>query len=78
MDPDTKTGRPVIEVLKDKHPHCVIPDMDDPNNLAFADLGQAADPIPLDCIDEDVEKVATKLSGAAGCSSVDSALLKAM
>ena len=72
----TKTGRPVIEVLRDKHPDQRLPDLWDPNSLAFSKFEEVPDPIPLDCSPEIVEAVARKLTGAAGCSSVDSALLK--
>ena len=72
----TKTGRPVIEVLRDKHPDQRLPDLSDPNCLAFCKFDEVPDPIPLDCSPEVVEAVARKLTGAAGCSSVDSALLK--
>mgnify|MGYP006186617991 CR=1 FL=1 len=72
----TKTGRPVIEVLRDKHPDQRLPDLSDPNCLAFCKFDEVPDPIPLDCGPEVVEAVARKLTGAAGCSSVDSALLK--
>eukprot|EP00804_Cyclotella_cryptica_P006584 CCRYP_008565-RA/>CCRYP_008565-RA protein AED:0.42 eAED:0.42 QI:0/0/0/1/0.33/0/4/0/373 len=36
------------------------------------------DPVPIDCTIEDVEVVANRLHGSAGCSSVDAALLKTM
>eukprot|EP00804_Cyclotella_cryptica_P019798 CCRYP_009693-RA/>CCRYP_009693-RA protein AED:0.29 eAED:0.30 QI:0/0/0/1/0/0.14/7/0/1059 len=39
-------------------------------------LSVVPDPIPIDCDPVAVESVAKKLTGAAGCSGVDSALLK--
>jgi hypothetical protein len=72
----TKTGRPVIEVLRDKHPDQRLPDLSDPNSLAFSKFDEVPDPIPINCSPEIVEAVARKLMGAAGCSSVDAALLK--
>ena len=72
----TKTGAPVIEVLRAKHPDQRIPDLQDPENLAFSEYPEVPDPIPIDCDPVAVESVAKKLTGAAGCSGVDSALLK--
>ena len=76
-DPCTKTGLPVINVLKLKHPDQRIPDLEDPNSLAFTEYQEYPDPGPIDCTAEDVERIATKLTGAAGCSSMDAALLQA-
>ena len=72
----TKTGTPVIEVLRAKHPDQRIPDLQDPENLAFSEYPEVPDPIPIDCDPVAMESVAKKLTGAAGCSGVDSALLK--
>ena len=72
----TKTGAPVIEVLRSKHPDQRIPDLQDPENLAFSEYPEVPDPIPIDCDPVTVESVAKKLTGAVGCSGVDSALLK--
>jgi hypothetical protein len=72
----TKTGRPVIKVLHEKHPNQHLPDLLDPNCLAFSKFDEVPDPTPIDCSPELVEAVARKLTGAAGCSSVDFVLLK--
>ena len=77
-DPCTKTGRPVIEVLRAKHPDQRMPDLDNPHNIAFREYEDCPDPVPIDCTIEDVEVVANRLHGSAGCSSVDAALLKTM
>ncbi len=66
----------MIKVLEDKHLDQRLPDLSDPNSLAFCKFDEVPDPIPLDCSLEVVEAVAIKLTGAAGCSSIDSALLK--
>jgi hypothetical protein len=72
----TKTGCPVIEVLCDKHPDQRLLDLSDPNSLAFSKFEEVPDPIPLDRNPEIIEANDRKLTGAAGCSSVDFALLK--
>ena len=72
----TKTGTPVIEVLWAKHPDQHIPDLQDPENLAFSVYPEVPDPIPIDGDPVAVASVAKKLTGAAGCSGVDSAFLK--
>ena len=72
----TKTGRPVFEVLESKHPDTRIPNLDDPNNIAFEEYEELPDPIPLECLPETLEKVALRLHGSSGPSSVDAAALK--
>jgi hypothetical protein len=43
QDACTKTGRPVVEVLLLQHPHTRIPDLEDPNCIAF----EHYDEVPL-------------------------------
>ena len=59
-----------------KHPALQIPDLSDPNNLAFANQGKALGIIPIDCPIGDAEYVACQLQGSAGCSGVDAEHLK--
>ena len=54
----TKTCAPVIEVLRAKHPDQRIPDLQDPENLAFSEYPKVLDPIPIDCDPVAVESVA--------------------
>ena len=75
-DAFTKTGRPVRDVLAEKYPPLRIPNLSDPDNMAFADYGEAPDVIPIDCPIGDVERVARQLHGSAGCSGVDAEHLK--
>ena len=75
-DTCTKAGIPVLEVLHSKHPDKRVPDLDDPNNLAFETYPRVPDPIPLQCDVFEVEKIARKLNGAAGVDSVDAAQAK--
>ena len=57
-DACTKTGRRVRDVLSDKYLALRIPNLSDPNNLAFADQGKAPGIIPIDCPIGDAECVA--------------------
>jgi hypothetical protein len=75
-DACTKTGRRVSDILAEKHPKLRIPNLSGPNNLAFADYGEAPDIIPIDCPIGDAERVARQLHGSAGCSGVDAEHLK--
>ena len=70
-DACTKTGRRVRNILAEKHPQLRIPNLSDPNNLAFDDYGEAPDIIPIDCLIGDAERVARQLHGSAGCSGID-------
>jgi hypothetical protein len=65
----TKTGRPVINVLCSKHPP-----LREPSDIGAATFDQYAelpDPPSIDVTLETIEKVATRLSGAAGPSGVN-------
>jgi hypothetical protein len=81
LQPDdacTKTGRPVIEVLLEKHPRMRDPDLTlPPEDTAFESYAhEPPDTVPLLITAEDVEKVAPKLSGSAGPSGVDAVALQ--
>ncbi|KAL7476842.1 hypothetical protein ACHAW6_002690, partial [Cyclotella cf. meneghiniana] len=67
---------PVRDILAEKHPSLRTPNLLDPNNLAFADYGEAPDIIPIDCPLGDAERVALQLHGSTGCSGVDAEHLK--
>jgi hypothetical protein len=67
---DPKSGKVVLEVLKDKHPKMRDPDLGIEDG-AFEEYEELPEPIPLCISVETVEKVASKLSGAAGTSGTD-------
>ena len=73
----TKTGRPVIDVLRDKHPPLRDPDLSGPNPGAFEGYGQLRTPevVPVTITERDIARVAPKLSGAGGPSGVDAVAL---
>ena len=75
-DACTKTGRRVRDVLAEKHPQLRIPNLSDPDNLAFTDYGADPDVIPIDCPIGDAERIARQLHRSAGCSGVDAEHLK--
>ena len=75
-DIDLKTGRPVIDVLRDKHPVCNIPGLEQDGWASFEEYLPPRDAIPLDCDQETVQVVGNKPSGGAGPLSVDGVALK--
>jgi hypothetical protein len=75
LQPDdacTKTGRPVLEVLRGKHP----PMRDPAPNLQDPDHGDVPKPVPVEIMGDVVEDVASRLSGGAGPGSTDAVDLK--
>ena len=73
---DTKTGRKVIDVLHDKHPDLRIPDLDQEDWASFEAYDECPTSIPVDCSQEIVAEVASKVSGGAGPSGVDGLMLR--
>ena len=68
VDTDSKTGRPVMDVLRDKHLAMRTPDLVDPECSSFEEYEEDSDVVPLDITKEDVMWVAGKLLGSAGLS----------
>ena len=62
----TKTGRPVADVLRDKHPDIRVPPVENPVCAAFEVYEDVSETVPLDFTEDDVTWVASKLSSAAG------------
>ena len=69
-DLDTKTGEPVWDVLQAKHPDGVVPPAR--NFDAYAEVPE---PLVINCWEEDVAVIASRLNGAAGPCGVDSQTL---
>ena len=65
-DQCTKTGRPVAEVLWEKHPYMRVPPVENSMCTAFAEYKEVLETVPLNLTEDDVMWVASKLSGAAG------------
>ena len=61
-----KTGRPVADVLREKHPDMCVPPSENPACAAFEVYEEVPETVPFDFTEDDVTWVALKLSGAAG------------
>ncbi len=77
-DPCTKTGRPVIKVLREKHPDLREPDLESEDNISFEKYPCFPDPVPVQCDGLNVENIAKTLGRAAGLDSIDEAMAKVM
>ena len=53
----TKTGRLVVDVLREKHPVMLVPPMEIPKCVAFEEYDEVPDTVPLDFLDYDVSWV---------------------
>ena len=62
----TKTGLPVADVLRDKHPDIHVPPLENPTCMSFEEYKEVTVTVPLDFSEDDVMWVAFKLSGANG------------
>ena len=54
VDAETKTGRHIMEVLRDKHPVMRIPDLTYPECSYFEEYEKYPDVMPLDISEEDI------------------------
>ena len=75
-DIDEKSGRPVIEVLRGKHPMARRPELEKEDWASFEDYPTPREGVPLDCNQSILQVMAGKLSGGAGPNSVDGIALK--
>ena len=73
-DKCTKSGRPVIDVLREKHPKAVIPS--DEEFDTHPDGPEAMESPSITCYEENVAKAASKLSGGAGPCGVEGIMLR--
>ena len=62
----TKIGRPVAEVLREKHPDMHVPPVENPACAAFEEYEDVPKTVLLNFTEDDVTWVTSKLSGAAG------------
>ena len=69
-DLDINTGRPVIDVLKENHRECVMPEIGQEGWTSFESYDERLDSVPLDCDQETVTEVTGKMSRGAGPSGV--------
>ena len=75
-DKCTKTGRPVADVLREKHPDMRVPPVENPACAAFEEYEDVPKTVPLDFTEDDVMWVASKLSGAAGALGAEAIKLR--
>ena len=61
----TKTGRPVADVLREKHPDMRVPPLENLACVAFEEHEDVPETVPINFTENDVTWVASKLSGAA-------------
>jgi hypothetical protein len=71
---DSKSGRPVIDVLWDKHPDCRVPLEEDFN--AYPNAVNLLDTMPVYCFEKCIAKAAARLSGSTGPCGVKAKMLK--
>ncbi|KAL7523031.1 hypothetical protein ACHAWF_000333 [Thalassiosira exigua] len=64
IDRKPKTKR-VIDVLHEKHPELMIPDLESEGWKLFEEYGECPSSVPLDCTEETVQLVAGKIGGGA-------------
>jgi len=74
FDLDSKSGRPIIEVLREKHPASHVPSEEDFD--AHVGAPDCLELMPVYCFEECVAKAAACLSGSAGPCGVDTEMLK--
>ena len=75
-DIDEKSGKPVIEVLRGKHPKARRPELKKEDWASFEDYPTPREGVPLDCDQSILQVVEGKLSGGADPNSVDEIALK--
>uniref|UniRef100_A0A7S4I4G3 Uncharacterized protein n=1 Tax=Odontella aurita TaxID=265563 RepID=A0A7S4I4G3_9STRA len=70
--PTTKTGRPVLEVLQEKHLDTRIPNLEgEPECSAFKKHKVVPEAVPLDFLEENFKWLASKPSGSAGACKAE-------
>ena len=74
FDLDSKSGRPVIEVLREKHHASRVPSEEDFD--AHVGAPDCLELMPVYCFGECVAKAAAHLSGSAGPCGLDAEMLK--
>ena len=73
---DAKSGKPVVDVLQDKHQEMWISDAGTDKVMAFEPYPAVPAPLPLDSSEAAAARVTKNLSGGTGPDSIDSLDLK--
>ncbi len=66
----------MIEVLQSQHPDTRIPNLGDPNFIAFEQYDEVPMVLPMDCTSEDLEALALRMSGSTGQSSFNAVVMR--
>ena len=74
-DTNTKSGRPMIDVLWKKHPPMMNPNFGIEGKLVFQRHNECPAAMPVDCGQDIVMVMEGELAGGIGPSSVDSSVL---
>ena len=75
-DKCTETGRPVADVLQEKHLDMCVPPVENPTCAAFEVYEGVPKTLPHDFTEDDVTWVASKLSSAAGALGAEAMELR--
>lgn len=70
-DTDSKTGRPILEVLQSKHPAMRDTVIKGDWSRCFKTYNLTLEPIPLEITVDVMETIASRLSGGAGPGGTD-------
>jgi hypothetical protein len=73
-DSDSKSGRPVIDMLRDMHLNCHVPSDNDFD--AYPDAADLLDTMLVYCYEQCVAKAAAHLSCSTGPCSIEAKMLK--
>ena len=72
----TKTERPFIDILREKHPEPAIPDESHFDEYPADVTKECMTTMPLYCTDKDVAKAAKSLGGCAGPAGINGLMLR--
>ena len=69
-DACTKEGRPVLDILQEKHPDARTPDLNEPENTVFEGYDRTPEVIPLVVTEDDARHLAARMHGSAGAGGL--------
>ena len=75
-DKCTKTGRPVIDILREQHPEAMIPEESDFDEYSPQVTEESKTTMPLYFTEDNVAKEAKGLGGCAGPTGIDGLMLQ--
>jgi hypothetical protein len=65
-----------MEVLQSQHPDTRIPNLGDPDCIAFEQYNEEPTALPMDCTSKALEALALRMSRSAGPSSFDAVMMR--